>query len=159
MLGNQSKPELVISQVPSIILIMKENSSRRAFIQAGAMACPFLFTPRLRAVESWETNEVIQKSRRAALAVLKPSAAQLDRGMKLHAESLIFDTYSFAPRCAVDGERLAKMAKENASAIEVQDARERMMMVRCVDNAGEREEFTQAWKASGVTCVFQNAGE
>jgi len=157
--ASQSKPELVISSIAGMLLTMKENLSRRAFLQTGVLACPFLFIPRLRAVDQWEANEVIQKSRRAALAVLKPSAAQLDRGLKLHAESLIFDTYSFAPRCAVDGEALAKMAKENASAIEIQDARERMMMVRCVDNAGEREEFTQAWKASGVTCVFQNAGE
>ncbi len=138
---------------------MKVNPSRRTFLQAGALASPFLFLPRLRGAEPWESNEVIQKSRRAALAVLKPTAAQLERGLKLHQESLVFDTYGFAPRCAVDGEAMAKLAAENASAVEIQDARERMMMVRCVDNAAEREEFTQAWKASGVTCIFQNAGE
>ena len=135
------------------------HPSRRVFLKTFALAAPFLFLPRLRAAEPWEANEVIQKHRRAALAVLKPTKAQLDRGLKLHAESLVFDTYGFAPRCAVDGEALARLAAENASAVEIKDARERMMMTRCVDNAGEREEFTQAWKAAGVTCIFQNAGE
>ncbi len=135
------------------------NSTRRDFLKTGAIACPLLFLPRLKGAEAWEANEVIQKSRRAALAVLKPTASQLERGLKLHEESIVFDTYSFAPRCAVDGKALAKLASENASAIEIKDARERMMMVRCVDDAEERKEFTQAWKASGVTCLFQNAGE
>jgi len=135
------------------------HPSRRVFLKTFALAAPFLFLPRLRAAEPWETNEVIQKHRRAALAILKPTKAQLDRGLKLHAESLVFDTYGFAPRCAVDGEALARLAAGNASAVEIKDARERMMMTRCVDNAGEREEFTQAWKAAGVTCIFQNAGE
>ena len=138
---------------------MKLKSSRRTFLKSSALASPFLFLPRLRAAESWETNEVIQKSRRAALAVLKPTAAQLERGLKLHQESLVFDTYSFAPRCAVDGEAMAKLAQENASAVEIKDARERMMMIRCVDDAAERDEYMQAWKAAGVTCIFQNAGE
>ena len=119
--------------------------SRRRFFQSSALVAPFLFLPRLRGAEPWEANEVIQKHRRAALAVLKPTKAQLERGLKLHAESLVFDTYGFAP--------------ENASAMEIKDARERMMMIRCVDNAAEREEFKQAWKAAGVTCIFQNAGE
>ena len=135
------------------------NSTRRDFLKTGAIAGPLLFLPRLKGAEAWEANEVIQKSRRAALAVLKPTASQLERGLKLHEESIVFDTYSFAPRCAVDGKALAKLASENASAIEIKDARERMMMVRCVDDAEERKEFTQAWKASGVTCLFQNAGE
>ena len=138
---------------------MHSSLSRRRFIRSSALVAPFLFLPRLRAAEPWEANEVIQKHRRAALAVLKPTKTQLDRGLKLHAESLVFDTYGFAPRCAVDGKGLAKLAAENASAMEIKDARERMMMVRCVDNAVEREEFKQAWKAAGVTCIFQNAGE
>ena len=132
---------------------------RRSFLKSAALVSPFLFLPRLRAAETWETNDVIQKHRRAGLAVLKPTPAQLDRGLKLHAESLVFDTYGFAPRCAVDGVALAKLAAENASAIEIKDARERMMMTRCVDNAAERAEFKQAWQAAGVTCIFQNAGE
>jgi len=136
-----------------------QNTSRRSFLQTTAVAAPFLFLPRLRSAEPWEDNEVIHRHRRAALAVLKPTPAQLDRGLKLHAESLVFDTYGFAPRCAIDGAAMARLVAENASAMELKDARERMMMTRCVDNAAERAEFEQAWKAAGVTCIFQNAGE
>ena len=50
-----------------------QTHSRRSFLQTSALATPFLFLPKLRAAESWETNEVIQKHRRAALAVLKPT--------------------------------------------------------------------------------------
>ena len=32
-------------------------------------------------------------------------------------------------------------------------------MTRCVTDPAERAEFIQAWKAAGVTCIFQNAGE
>ena len=39
----------------------------------AALAAPLLFLPRLHAEEPWEANEVIQKHRRAALAVLKPT--------------------------------------------------------------------------------------
>ena len=138
---------------------MQTHLSRRRLIQSAAFAAPFLFLPRLRGKEAWEENEVIQKHRRAALAVLKPTAAQLDRGLKLHAESLVFDTYGFAPQCAVDGAALAKLVAEDASLIELKDARERMMMTRCVEDAAELAEFKQAWRATGVTCIFQNAGE
>ena len=34
-----------------------------------------------------------------------------------------------------------------------------MRMTRWVDEPSMREEFEQAWQASGVTCSFQNAGE
>lgn len=37
--------------------------------------------------------------------------------------------------------------------------KEDMSMTRFVDNERERKEFENAWKASGVTCVFQNTGE
>jgi membrane dipeptidase len=34
-----------------------------------------------------------------------------------------------------------------------------MSMTRCATDPAERAEFEQAWKAAGVTCIFQNAGE
>jgi membrane dipeptidase len=34
-----------------------------------------------------------------------------------------------------------------------------MMMTQCVWNARERKEYLEAFRAAGVTCVFQNAGE
>ena len=32
-------------------------------------------------------------------------------------------------------------------------------MTRCATDAAERKEFLEAFRAAGVTCIFQNAGE
>lgn len=104
-------------------------------------------------------NEVILHARQVALDILKPSAKQLEHGLELHAESLVFDSYGFAPRAAVDGERLAEAINNHASTAEIQDLREDMSMTRCVTDPAEQREFKEAFDASGVTCIFQNAGE
>ena len=104
-------------------------------------------------------NPKIQQCRETALRDLKPSASDLQRGLELHADSLIFDSYGFAPRAAIDGEAIKQAALSGASAIEIKDMREQMSMTRYVANEAERVEYESAWRASGVTCVFQNAGE
>lgn len=106
-----------------------------------------------------QANEVIQRGRAAALDVLKPSARDLEHGMELHAQSLVFDAYGFAPRAALDGDAYAKAFEEGASDAELQDLSEDMSMTRAVTDPAEREEFEMAWRAAGVTCIFQNAGE
>jgi membrane dipeptidase len=109
--------------------------------------------------EAWKDNQVIQRARQTALEILKPTPAQLQHGLELHAQSLVFDSYGFAPRAAVDGQAIAAAIEEGASAAEVEDLREEMSMTRWATDAVERAEFLQAFEASGVTCVFQNAGQ
>lgn len=104
-------------------------------------------------------NPVIVKNRDAALAVLKPSRAELERGLRLHRESLVFDVYGFAPRAAPDGEAYAALDAEGASDAELQDLREEMSMTRPATDPREGAEFAEAFRCAGVTCVFQNAGE
>lgn len=104
-------------------------------------------------------NESIELARQAALDVLKPTPGQLQHGLELHAASLVFESYGFSPRAAIDGEALCKAIEAGASDREVQDLREEMTMTRAVTDAVERAEYLEAWRASGVTCVFQNAGE
>jgi membrane dipeptidase len=104
-------------------------------------------------------NETIHRAREIAADVLQPSPKELEHGLELHANSLVFDTYGFAPRAALDGDALREAAEAGASDIELQDLRETMTMTRYVSDAAERAEFVQAWQASGVTCIFQNAGE
>ena len=104
-------------------------------------------------------NPQIQHARDVALDILKPSAAELERGLQLHAESLVFDAYGFAPRAAVDGVALAEAVDAGASDIELKDLREEMSMTRYVTDPIEEQEYRGAWRASGVTCIFQNAGE
>jgi membrane dipeptidase len=104
-------------------------------------------------------NETIQRARQAALGILKPKPKDLEHGIALHSQSLVFDGYAFAPTAAVDGAALAKAMEEGASDIELQDLTETMSMTRHVSDPAEREEYELAWQAAGVTCIFQNAGE
>ncbi len=101
----------------------------------------------------------IARARDAALAVLKPTPAELDHGLRLHRESLVFDAYGFAPRAAVDGAALKALDEAKASDAEMQDVREEMGMIRAAQDAAERAEFREAMTCSGVTAIFQNAGE
>jgi membrane dipeptidase len=104
-------------------------------------------------------NPVIQKAREAALAVLQPSAKDLQRGLELHADVLVFDAYGFSPRCAVDGEAIKAAVMAGASDVELDDLREDLSMTRCVTSEAELAEYLEGWRASGVTCIFQNAGQ
>lgn len=106
-----------------------------------------------------QSNATIQRGRAAALEVLRPSQKDLEHGLELHAQSLVFDAYGFAPRAAIDGEAYAKAFEEGASDSELQDLSEEMSMTRAVVDPAEREEFEIGWRAAGVTCIFQNAGE
>lgn len=144
-------------------------TNRRQFLAAlsASAACAHAST-RLFADEAAERgvealtqrlNPKITAAREAALQILKPSDKQLQRGLRLHAESLVFDSYGFAPRAAVDGRALARAAEDGASTIELKDLREEMTMTRVATDQVEQQEFRDAWRASGVTCIFQNAGE
>lgn len=104
-------------------------------------------------------NPRIQHSREVALSLLKPSARDLEHGIRLHAESLVFDSYGFSPRAAIDGPAMAAAIAAGASDAELDDLQEDMTMTRCVTDDAEQQEYRAAWTASGVTCVFQNAGQ
>lgn len=104
-------------------------------------------------------NPKIQQLREVALSILKPTEQELTRGLRLHADSLVFDSYSFSPRAAIDGEALKAAIEDGASDLELDDLREEMSMTRYVHDLAERREYREAWRASGVTCIFQNAGQ
>ncbi|MBI3944381.1 MAG: membrane dipeptidase, partial [Armatimonadetes bacterium] len=80
-------------------------------------------------------------------------------GLALHAESLVFESYGFAPNSPVDGAALAAAIEAGASAVELQDLTEEMNMTRHAYDPGLRAEYRDAWDAAGVTCILQNAGE
>ena len=141
--------------------------SRRQFLKTsagvallGAAPSPFGVRPaRAAAPPLSSPNEVIQKARDVALGILKPSQKDLEHGLELHADSLVFESYGFSPRCAVDGGAFRAAVEAGASDAELVDLREEMSMTRCATDAAERKEFLDAFRAAGVTCIFQNAGE
>ena len=104
-------------------------------------------------------NEKIKQSREAALGILKPGAADLEHGLELHADALVCDAYGFAPHAAWDGDAMRAAVESGASERELKDLEEEMSTTRCLTDPRERAEFMEAWEASGVTCIFQNAGE
>jgi membrane dipeptidase len=107
--------------------------------------------------DSYVLTEKMRTAYEVGLKILKPTKAQLEHGLELHRNSVVFDAYGFMPSAAVDGAVIAEAINNNASVLELSDLREDMAQSRFVDNEREREEFKNAWNASGVTCVFQNA--
>jgi membrane dipeptidase len=140
---------------------------RRTFLQASALVTAATTAPDSSASPGGGTDESltanlnpkVRHAREVALEILKPTSRELEHGLRLHAESLVFDAYGFSPRAAVDGDALAAAVAAGAAAAELKDMREDMTMTRCVSNPQEQNEYLDAWRASGVTCIFQNAGE
>jgi membrane dipeptidase len=104
-------------------------------------------------------NPAIERARLVALEILKPSQKEIQRGLALHRDSLVFDTYGFSPRASLDPGVLNGLIAANASDLEYADAREEQSMIGPLRNPLERAEFLHAWRESGVTCIFQNAGQ
>jgi len=123
----------------------------------GAEIAPEVYemdTERQKAAE-----EKIASAREVALSILKPTPKQLEHGLELHSNSLVIESYGFSPRAAVDGAALTRAYEAGASDMELADLREEMSMTRYIHDVGEQTEYMTAWKASGVTCILQNAGE
>lgn len=144
---------IMTSKLPNRREILKTSLGGVLAAAGGA------FVGEAKAQQETSINEKIEEARQVALQVLKPSQRDLEHGLALHKESIVFDAYGFAPRAAIDGDAMRRLVVEGASTLEIQDAREEMGMTRQVTNPVERAEFMQAWRASGVTCIFQNAGE
>jgi membrane dipeptidase len=146
-------------------------SSRRALLKATALSAAALSFKNVSAATQTKTvdaqrldeliqgNQTIARAKQIALDILKPSQKQIEHGLKLHSESLVFDGYAFSPRTSTDSMMIAKMMEDGASEVEIQDATEDMGMTRAVTDLREREELMMAFRASGVTCIYQNAGE
>jgi membrane dipeptidase len=148
--------------------VYSPRTSRRTFLRRSLQASLFAasapaFHIHVRAAELPEglatDNETINEPRKVALDVLKPTPAQLQHGLELHREALVFESYGFAPRNAVDGAKYRYAMESGASEAELTDLREEMSMTRCATDAGERAEYLAAFRAAGVHCIFQNAGE
>ena len=109
--------------------------------------------------KQFRINDQIKADFEMAKNILKPTQKQLEHGLELHKNSLVIDAYGFMPRAAYNGELINTALNAKASSLEVQDMQEDMSMTRFVLDKKEREEFENAWEASGVTCIIQNAGE
>ncbi|HEX3654475.1 MAG TPA: membrane dipeptidase [Pirellulales bacterium] len=138
------------------------RTDRRQFVKtalATSLACRLTGPRRALADSLASSNDAIQQARQVALSILRPSDRDIAHGLELHSQSLVFDSYGFAPRAAIDGQAYQQAALGGASDAELIDLREDMSMTRYATDESERREFFEAFRAAGVTCVFQNAGE
>lgn len=130
-----------------------------SFLSSARLAGSPLFRILSEKQDEFQMSQAMKNSYEIALKILNPTKSELEHGLELHRNSIVFETYGFQPTAAPDAERIAEAINENASQVELSDLQEDMQMTGFVESQREREEFENAWKASGVTCVFQNAGE
>ena len=148
-----------IATATSTAAVLQSNGITQGEETNDESSRAFSASPDALAALTERLNPKITAARQAALRILKPTPSELERGLRLHCESIVFDSYGFSPRASVDGEALAKASKSGLSRIELKDLREEMTMTRVATDPVQQQEYRDAWRASGVTCVFQNAGE
>ena len=105
------------------------------------------------------TSDRIDEARQVGLKALNPSSKQLEHGLELHNEFIVFDSYGFSPTSVPDPVVLAKAIDAGAWPNELRDLTEEMSMTRHLTDPIGLQSYKQAWQASGVNCVFQNAGQ
>ena len=81
-------------------------------------------------------NEAVEKARQIALDILQPSKADLDRGLALHKEALVVESYGFSPRAAIDGAAVARLMDDGAGDEEVGEVMEEMLLMRMAEEIG-----------------------
>ena len=102
------------------------------------------------------TNDRIERDKQVALETLEPSQKDLDHGLELHKEFIVFDSYGFSPTSVPDSGVLANAIEARAWPNELQDLKEEMSVTRHLTDPTGLQSYKEAWEASGVTCVFQN---
>jgi len=102
----------------------------------------------------------------ACMAALKPTRKQLEHGLGLHAESVVVDAYGLgiyarpSRKGALDIlNTLELKMKEGASVRELIDFQEEMGQIINITDGEAWKDYLNTWESSGVTCIFQNAGE
>ena len=99
------------------------------------------------------------KNRNIALQMLNPSAKDLEHGLELHKNSLVFDAYGFMPLCGGRSAREEELIAAGASRDEIHYADEMHHMVEGFHDPRIRKLLKEAWEYGGVDCIFQNCGE
>ncbi|MHC4874532.1 MAG: dipeptidase [Planctomycetota bacterium] len=101
----------------------------------------------------------IEECYQIGLKLLSPSKKSLEHGLELHRSSIVCDTYGFCPANPVDPEKITAAAENLDSQMELTDLKSEMKTLRHLESEALRKEYSEIWKSSGVTCLFQNAGE
>lgn len=101
----------------------------------------------------------IEKNREIALKMLGPSKKDLEHGLELHKNSIVFDAYGFMPLAGGCSSRQQSLLAKGASRDEIAFAEEMHHMFEGFNEPQMRKLLAETWEASGVDCIFQNCGE
>lgn len=102
-------------------------------------------------------NEMLEHCRKLALNVLKPSKKDLEHGLELHRDSLVWDAYGFAPSGWVR-DSVQQVIQDGATNDEANDEFEYGYLYRVLNNPQLWQEAMECWETAGVDCIFQNSG-
>ena len=100
-----------------------------------------------------------ERNRNIALQMLNPSAKDLEHGLELHKNSLVFDAYGFMPLVGGCSAREQELIAAGASRDEIHFADEMHHMCEGFNDPQMRKLLAEAWEFGGVDCIFQNCGE
>ena len=101
----------------------------------------------------------IEHCRELGIHVLKPTRKQLEYGLQLHQQSLVWDAYGFAPSAPAKRKLINNLLDKRVDSKEFKDRTEQYMQTDFLQQDDLHEAYRTTWKASGVDCIFQNAGE
>lgn len=99
--------------------------------------------------DEWET----------ALRLLQPTQAELERGLSIHYDTLVAESYSLGLHSTVDCDFLNHEIQSGATPLEFKDLIEEEWMLGWLRSIADRQRFSDAWHQAGVSCLFINAGE
>lgn len=103
--------------------------------------------------DSWNAD------RELALRMLAPSEKDLEHGLELHRNSLVFDAYGFLPSGGGQSEALDRVIADKGLRDEVTDAREEFTNCTAfLEDPAMVARLREALEFAGVDCIFQNAG-
>ena len=108
--------------------------------------------------QNW-MNPAIGECRERALALLKPTDQELDKGFALHEDATVVEPYGFSAFAAPDMRAIEAAIAAGAGPQEIARRRLRDAMTRMADDPEQARFFREAWEAAGVTCVVRNSGE
>ena len=97
-------------------------------------------------------------NRNVGLKHLQPSAKDLEHGLELHKNSLVWDAYGFSPNGPVDGALADDLIDKGVYPEDFTDAMERYRQTEFLRNPNYQKVYAELWEYAGVNCIFQNSG-
>lgn len=104
-------------------------------------------------------SPTIREQRETAYRLLDPTDEQLEKGLAIHFNSLVAESYSLGLHAPAVPEEVNKIIDEGASPSEIRDLLEEQWMLGWQRTPELQEEYVQARKTAGVSCLFLNAGQ